>query len=56
MVVAAMEEKPIKHTRERTRAGTAKARANKCRAFEHKEPAQALHSVTGAWYLPTQAG
>ena len=45
-----------KHTRESTRAGTAKARANKCRTFNHKGPAQAPHAVTGARYLPTQAG
>jgi len=44
--------------RESTRAGTAKARANKCWAFEHcdKGPAQTVHALAGTRYLSTQAG
>ena len=37
------------------RESTAKACANKCRTFQHKEPAQALHALAGTRYLPTQA-
>jgi len=46
MVVAAIEEKT--KCRESTRA-----KAHGCRTFEHKGPAQALHAVAGAQYLPT---